>query len=266
MLRLWRDDDLRAAGAVRSMMLGLLAHLGTTTEIRVIGITVVAAVLMSALGLLALAGRGRTRSLIVGVSLGLLLVAGYARTRPVVDRGVNSWDIADDVGGLAEVLPEGATVRMRLVPTTEDPSASWAQQRLRSMLYQFYLPANPVVRDTVPAPVAVDAVRVRPAPRPRSGRRRRRAAVARPRRLDGPVAGATAARRLATQPLCADLVRVVAPGPRCAGPCRVSSVAGRSVRIWCDAGVRVGQAPVSRRRSHRASSTAAPSKSLLKYA
>ena len=151
-LRVWRDGDLRTPGAVRSMMLGLLAHLGATTEVRVIGITVVAVVLMAALGLLATAGRGRARSVIVGVSLAVLVVGGDARTRPVVDRGVNSWDIADDVSGLAGVLPEGATVRMRLVPTREDPSATWAQQRLRSMLYQFYLPHNAVVRDAVPAP------------------------------------------------------------------------------------------------------------------
>jgi hypothetical protein len=151
-LRVWRDSDLRAPGAVRSMMLGLLAHLGTTTEVRVIGITVAAAVLMTGLGLLATAARGRTRSSIVVISLAVLLGVGFARTRPVVDRAVNSWDIADDLTGLDPVLPDGATVRMRLVPTRDHPSASWAQQRLRSMLYQFYLPANAVVRDTVPAP------------------------------------------------------------------------------------------------------------------
>jgi hypothetical protein len=142
-LRIWRDDDLRAAGAVRSMMLGLLAHLGTSTEIRAVGITVVAATLMTALVGLAVATRGRTRQVVVAVSLAVLLGGGYARTRPVVDRGVNSWDVATDLRGIPDVLPAGATVRMRLVPGREDPSATWGQQRLRSMLYQYYLPLNP---------------------------------------------------------------------------------------------------------------------------
>ncbi|MET0324570.1 MAG: hypothetical protein ABW219_05045 [Ilumatobacteraceae bacterium] len=151
-LRVWRDDELRAAGAVRSMMLGLLVHLGPSTQIRTVGITVVAAVLMVALVGGAVVASGRMRQVIVGVSLTVLLVGGYARTRPVVDRGSNSWDIAADLRGLPDVLPAGATVRMRLVPSRDDPSATWAQQRLRSMLYQFYLPANSVIRDTDPAP------------------------------------------------------------------------------------------------------------------
>ena len=79
-LRLWRDRHLRATGAVRSMMLGLQAHRGTSTEIRVVGITAVATILMVGLGLLARAGRGRKRSLIVGLGLAVLLVGSDART------------------------------------------------------------------------------------------------------------------------------------------------------------------------------------------
>ncbi|MET0909782.1 MAG: hypothetical protein ABWZ99_09945, partial [Ilumatobacteraceae bacterium] len=66
--------------------------------------------------------------------------------------GINSWDVADELRDIPDVLPAGATVRMRLVPNRDDPSATWAQQRLRSMLYQFYVPTNPVIRDSDPAP------------------------------------------------------------------------------------------------------------------
>jgi hypothetical protein len=40
------------------------------------------------------------------------------------------------------------------VPSSEDPSATWSDQRQRRMLYQFYLPQNPQIADEAPGAAA----------------------------------------------------------------------------------------------------------------
>jgi hypothetical protein len=144
-LHLLRDEELRAGGAVRSMVLGLQAYVGEATAIRVLPVTVTAVLVSAVVIVTAVLAQSRGALLLVAV---VLLAVGYARTRPIVDRGMNSWAVAGDVQRVRDtILPPGAAVGIHFVPDGEDPAASWSEQRLRAMLYQFYLPENPLYRD-----------------------------------------------------------------------------------------------------------------------
>ncbi|MET0147482.1 MAG: hypothetical protein ABW328_22260 [Ilumatobacteraceae bacterium] len=146
-LRILRDDELQASGGVRPMVLGLIGYVREAPGIRVVGITVTAALLVTGIVAMSIVARGRARGALVLVGVSVLLATGFVRTRDVVDRGTNGWGIADGMASIAAVLPEDVAVREKLVPQSEDPSANWSQQRLRSMLYQYYLPHNALYRD-----------------------------------------------------------------------------------------------------------------------
>ena len=145
-LHLLRDEELRAAGLVRSMVLGLQAYVGEASSIRALPVTVTAVVVITVVVVTAVVAPSRGAVVLVAV---VLLAVGYARTRPIVDRSMNSWAVAEDVRTVRDtILPADVAVRIRLVPDEEDPAASWSDQRLRAMLYQFYLPENPLYRDS----------------------------------------------------------------------------------------------------------------------
>lgn len=139
-----RQRDLRAGGMVRSMVLGLLAHVGDGT-VEVLSTTFVAAALAAVISLLALGVGARARAPTLVVAAALLVSAGYARTRPVVDAGLNTWA---DAAAVEEVrgtlLPAGEMVRDRIGTSSR---VSTGEQRLRAKLYQFYLPANALYLD-----------------------------------------------------------------------------------------------------------------------
>ena len=145
-----RDDDLQASGGVRAMVLGIVGYVRGARGIDVAGVTLSAALLTVAVIVVAVAAKGRVRRVLVLATLVALLATGFSRTRDIVDRGTNGWAIADGMASIATVLPDGAAVREKLVPPSDDPSANWSQQRLRSMLYQFYLPHNAVYREGAP--------------------------------------------------------------------------------------------------------------------
>jgi hypothetical protein len=142
-LQLWRGDELGADGTTPAMILGIRPYLVRDLTIDPVAVTVAALGVLAVVALAVLAARrARRPSLALLALLPLLLVAGL-RTREDVDRNLNSWALPDAARReLHDVLPPGQPVRMRIVPTSDRPAAAYTDQRLRSMLYQFYLPEN----------------------------------------------------------------------------------------------------------------------------
>ncbi len=142
-LQLWRGDELGADGTTPAMILGIRPYLVRDLTIDPVAVTVAALGVLAVVALAACAARrARRPSLALLALVPLLLVAGL-RTREDVDRNLNSWALPDAARReLHEVLPPGQPVRMRIVPTRDRPAAAYTDQRLRSMLYQFYLPEN----------------------------------------------------------------------------------------------------------------------------
>jgi hypothetical protein len=146
-LEVWRSDALAEPGAVRAMVLGLAAFTGIST-IDVGDVSRLAAAVIVVVGVAALVARAAGRRWLVVAALVPLLAVGYVRTRDVIDNTRNSWAIEDaSIERLRDALPKGEPVRFRVVPNSEDPAASWGDQRLRTMVYQFYLPTNAMTED-----------------------------------------------------------------------------------------------------------------------
>jgi hypothetical protein len=142
-----RGDDL-ADAVLRPMVLGLQPFTGDAVGVAVIRVTIVAVLAAAALTVLAV----RARPAAVVAALVLLLLVGALRTDRAVDTSLNAWAVAADVRSLrGTVLAPGEPVRFKQVPPADDPAASWSSQRHRRMLYQFYLPENPMVMDGDPA-------------------------------------------------------------------------------------------------------------------
>lgn len=154
LLHLLRADELRAGGGVMSMILGLHAYIGRTgPPIDVLPITTVAVAVIGAVAAVELLGRLGGRSGFALLGLAALIAFGYGRTRDVVDAAENSWTTAQEVQQVRdEGLLPGMPVRFRHVLTDGEPSESVGHQRGRSMLYQFYLPENPMYFDSGRAP------------------------------------------------------------------------------------------------------------------
>ena len=147
-LQLWRGDELGGDGTTPAMILGIRPYLVRDLTIDPVAVTIAALAVLAFVALAALvARRARRRSLVLVALVPLLVVAGV-RTREDVDRNLNSWVLPDAARReLHEVLPPGQPVRQRIVRTRERPAAAYTDQRLRSLLYQFYLPENPLSVD-----------------------------------------------------------------------------------------------------------------------
>ncbi len=142
-----RGDALAEPGIVRAMVLGLAAFTGFDA-IDVPAISVFAALVIVVVAVAALVVRRRRRWWPVVAVLVPVLAVGYVRTGDVVDVTLNSWAINDaSIERLRDALPSGEPVRFRVVPNSQDPTARWGDQRLRTMVYQFYLPTNAMTED-----------------------------------------------------------------------------------------------------------------------
>ncbi|MGI9051060.1 MAG: hypothetical protein ACR2HQ_00135 [Ilumatobacteraceae bacterium] len=146
-LRVWRNEALAADGVVRAMVLGLAPYRGEIT-IDVVAISRLALIVLVVIGAVALIARRLDRRWAVLAVLLPLLAVAWVRSREVLDRSVNSWALAEGTADrLREALPAGQPVRFRVVTNDEDPAATWGDQRLRTMTYQFYLPDNAMTED-----------------------------------------------------------------------------------------------------------------------
>jgi len=142
-----RGDALAEPGIVRAMVLGLAAFTGLGA-IDVSAISIGAALVIGAVAAAALVGRRAWRWWPVVAVLVPVLAVGYVRTGDVVDVTRNSWAINEaSIERLRGVLPSGEAVRFRVVPDSQDPTARWGDQRLRTMVYQYYLPTNAMTED-----------------------------------------------------------------------------------------------------------------------
>ncbi|MGH9272730.1 MAG: hypothetical protein ACRDZ2_15840, partial [Ilumatobacteraceae bacterium] len=152
-VEIWRADALAEPGIVRAMVLGLAAFTGfDAIDVVAVARWAVIVVVLVALGAIATRSIGRRWSFVA--ALVPLLVVGFARTSHVVEGAMNSWALpAASVDQLRQELPSGEAVRFRVVPNREDPAASWGDQRLRTMVYQFYLPTNAMTEETPDAAV-----------------------------------------------------------------------------------------------------------------
>ena len=142
-LQVWRGDDVAGEGATSAMILGIRPHLGRDLRIDAVRVTVIAVSVLAIVAIVCFAARHARSSSLVLVALVPLVVVADLRTRDAVDRNLNSWVLPDAARReLHEVLPPGQPVRQRIVPTRDRPAAAYTAQRLRSLLYQFYLPEN----------------------------------------------------------------------------------------------------------------------------
>ncbi len=143
---LWalRSDVLSTSNGVEPMILGLQPFAVSTTSIDVVRISVWAGALTLGLAGLALAVRGRRRSLVVAGTVGMLVTLGWVRTERIIER---TWDDSGNASAVEElrdgVLADGVDVDFYL------PLGSTST--IRMMLYQFHLPRTEftVVNDPV---------------------------------------------------------------------------------------------------------------------
>jgi hypothetical protein len=141
-LRLTSDDELRAQALLRPMVLGLVGYV-RTARLVVLDVTASAVMVMAvALTVVLVSRRRGVRRAVAVAVVAALLVAGYRRAQPVIDASLNSWASAGAVESVrGAVLPPGAAVRARFV---DDSSVKVGVQRLRTAVYEFYLPENPI--------------------------------------------------------------------------------------------------------------------------
>lgn len=150
----WRAEALAEAGVVRAMVLGLAAFTGSD-DIDVVAVARWAVIVVVVVTVVAIAARSIGRRWSFVAVLVPLLVVGFVRTSHVVEGAMNSWALpAGSVDRLRQALPSGEAVRFRVVPNRDDPAASWGDQRLRTMVYQFYLPTNAMTEETPDAAVS----------------------------------------------------------------------------------------------------------------
>ena len=145
---LWlaKRDELSASELLRPMVLGLVPF---TSRARLDVPTVTLAATVLAVVVLTFAAvvphRRRAGTLI---ALGLVLVAGGAlRTRPVIDGTVNHWARVATLQDVDE-LPAGVVVRDRVA---RSQVVSRSAQRVRLLIYEFYLVDHELVLDGDPA-------------------------------------------------------------------------------------------------------------------
>jgi hypothetical protein len=148
-LAVLRGDEL-AEPVLRPMVLGLQFVVGDDGAVPVLRATLIAALVLGALVAARWMPSSWGTAAVGGILSVAILVAG-GRTDRAVGDALNSWESASAVADLVPAtLPPGETVRFRQVTPNDDPAASWSTQRHRRMLYQFYLPDNPMVMDGNP--------------------------------------------------------------------------------------------------------------------
>jgi hypothetical protein len=148
LLYVLRADELRSDAGVRSMILGLQSFTGRSDSIEVLQITLVGTLVAGVVVTATMLGNVRRCRGSVFVALFVLSLVGGARTRTIIDANLNAWATAGAVQGVrGGDLPTGAAFRFKFVPDRDDPAATYTQQRQRAMLYQFYLPGNPMSVD-----------------------------------------------------------------------------------------------------------------------
>lgn len=148
-------DAIRERYGVRGMIAGVLAFIDGENTLDVWRTSLVSAGLLLALGaIIWLAGAGWMPQkagravLAVGAVLAIAtFAAAVNRTERVADRRLNGWTVASAVSEVDAMLPDGSTVAVRPVPTSQDPVVKWVPQRQRFQLYQLYLPERTFLRD-----------------------------------------------------------------------------------------------------------------------
>lgn len=148
-------DALREDLGVRSMIAGILPYVEGTDQLDVRRVTAGALV---GLGLLVgiarlatverLGDTGRAGVLVVGTVVVVAVAAfGVVRLERVADARLNGWERSSDVAEVDDLLPPGAVIGVKTVPSSQDPEVTWVGQRQRFQVYQLYLPDRTFVRD-----------------------------------------------------------------------------------------------------------------------
>ncbi len=145
-------DFIEESYGVRGMIAGLLAYVDGSDTLHIWRVTLIT----TGLALLALAfvtiadwaGSGRWGVVAVASVLALVFaVVGVQRTQDVADRRLNGWEASSPVQEVDELVPAGATLAVRTIPSSQDPVVNWTTQRQRYQVYQFYLADRTVLRD-----------------------------------------------------------------------------------------------------------------------
>jgi hypothetical protein len=148
-------DAIRERYGVRGMIAGLLAFVdgGDTldvwrTSLISAGLLVAMMTIVTLAHLPGIPRPARRAVLALGAVLGVATI-GFAATRTdrIADLRLNGWAVAAAVTEVDALLPSGATVAVRPVPSSQDPGVEWVSQRQRYQLYQLYLPERTFLRD-----------------------------------------------------------------------------------------------------------------------
>jgi hypothetical protein len=145
-------DFIEESYGVRGMIAGILAYVDGTDTLHIWQTTLIATGL-ALVGLVFVvvagwAGSGRAGVVAVASILALVVgVIGVQRTKDVADLRLNGWEASSPVREVDDIVPAGAPLAVRTIPTSEDPVVGWTTQRQRYQVYQFYLSDRVVLRD-----------------------------------------------------------------------------------------------------------------------
>jgi hypothetical protein len=149
----WRHGDQLAGDVgLRMMVPGLLPYIGSEDGVPVLSITLVATAAAAAIAAIARSARpvGRSGAIAAVVTLGLLFAWAGVRVHDAQAVALNTWAIGDDVARMDDLVPEGETIGVVIVPDSEQPRVPYAQQRQRYQIYQLYLPDRELVWERTP--------------------------------------------------------------------------------------------------------------------
>lgn len=149
-------DDI----GLRMMVPGLLPHVGRTEAIPVLMITTGALAALMAVVAIATTRpptRPTTRRAVAVVAIvgGLLLFSAF-RIHDALSIKLNSWEIADSVGRLDDLVPTGESIGM--ISDGRSPVESLLEQRQRYQVYQLYLPDHELVWERDPTDLSTSYV------------------------------------------------------------------------------------------------------------
>lgn len=145
-------DLIEESYGVRGMIAGLLAYVDGTDTLHVWRVTLITAGLTAVWLALVIAadwaGNGRAGVVAVATVLAVVVgVVGVRRTEEVADLRLDGWTASQPVEEVDDIVPEGAPLAVRTIPTADDPVVTWTTQRQRYQVYQFYLSDRVVLRD-----------------------------------------------------------------------------------------------------------------------
>lgn len=147
----WRHGDQLAGDVgLRMMVPGLLPYIGGADGVPVLTITAIVTVTLCSLAVATRRELGRAGLATVATVVAAALVWSGVRVHDAQAMALNSWDIAEQVARVDEIVPSGEPIGVVIVHDREHPRVPYTTQRQRYQLYQLYLTEREVVWERTP--------------------------------------------------------------------------------------------------------------------